>query len=439
MTARTFAPLAGNVLNPERGFHRFIGLLDTSDLAAIRKGGSSLVYATVRLDAYRDKALPSSLLQDLQKATARLRAAGLKVVLRFAYNDGPYPNSAPDASAARILGHLDQLAPVLASEVDVIAVLQAGFIGAWGEWHTSTNGLDTNPEAWKAILQKVLDVVPKSRQTQVRTPHRKQDMFGGVLDPKDAFSGSAASRVGHVNDCFLASEDDFGTYEGDVVKWKSFVAKESPFVVVGGETCENAPPRSACATAKEELALLHFSYLNRDYHPDVIKGWQDGGCFDEIASKLGYRFAFAGASVPETVRPGGRFALEVRIENTGYAAPFNERPVRLVLTGPAGRLEVTLSGLDPRRWLPGTTVIKALIQLPTSLTAGTYSLSLWLPDASESLKSRSEYAVRLANAGTWEDATGLNTIGAFAVAPDASGSALPGATLGANEVSQILP
>ena len=78
----------------------------------------------------------------LNSIFADIREAGVKAIIRFAYNQGPYPDSEPDASKAQILRHIEQLAPLLQNNADVIAWLEAGFIGAWGEWHTSTNGLD---------------------------------------------------------------------------------------------------------------------------------------------------------------------------------------------------------------------------------------------------------------------------------------------------------
>ena len=57
------------------------------------------------------------------------RKAGIKIILRFAYS---IAMDEPDAPLSVILQHLDQLKPILQENKDVIAVLQAGFIGSWG-------------------------------------------------------------------------------------------------------------------------------------------------------------------------------------------------------------------------------------------------------------------------------------------------------------------
>lgn len=84
--------------------------------------------------------------------------------------------------------------------------MEAGFIGAWGEWHTSTNGLD-NIQDKREILNALLAAIP-GRFVQVRYPANIIEMYPA---PEDAVS----ARVAHHNDCFLSSNTDVGTYERD--------------------------------------------------------------------------------------------------------------------------------------------------------------------------------------------------------------------------------
>src|SRR5699024_7204160 len=144
---------------------------------------------------------------------------------------GPYPDSEPDASEARVLAHIAQLEPLLRAHEDVIALVQAGFIGAWGEWHTSTHGLDDDPDARRAILEALLDALPTSRSTQLRCPAYKEVLFGDPLTEAEARSGSHEARVGHHNDCFVSSESDVGTYpSGERERWVSYLAADTRFV-----------------------------------------------------------------------------------------------------------------------------------------------------------------------------------------------------------------
>jgi regulator of RNase E activity RraA len=53
---------------------------------------------------------------------------------------------------------------------DVIVWMEAGFIGAWGEWHSSTNGLDKSVEAKRQVVDALLDALPETRSVQLRYP-----------------------------------------------------------------------------------------------------------------------------------------------------------------------------------------------------------------------------------------------------------------------------
>jgi hypothetical protein len=310
-----------------------------------------------------------------------------------------------------VLAHIEQLTPLWREHADVIAVLHAGFVGAWGEWHASTNGL-TEPAARKSIFDALLAALPADRMTLSRRPSFKQVAYGGPLTADTMFSGTPLSRVGHLNDCFLASANDVGTYQ--VSGERDYAIADSQFVPVGGETCGVYPARSDCEPALAELALLHWSFLNTSYHPEVIAGWRSAGCFDQIACRLGYRFALLRHESPQTARVGGALSIALQVVNDGYARMYNPRPVELVLVGPVRR--VLAVDADPRAWAPGETADVCLASaLPADLPAGSYQLGVRLPDAAASLRDNPDYAVRFANAAGWDAATGTNLLDAHVV------------------------
>lgn len=416
----TFEPSSGVILNPERGFYATTSLVDAPDLSKLRASGVTLVHSYVRLDDYRTSDLPAALLQQVSLGLEKAREAGLKVILRFAYNFGPYPDSEPDAPSAWVLKHIGQVKPLIAANADVIAVVQAGFIGAWGEWHTSTNNL-TEPQTRQQILEALLEAVPLSRFVQLRYPPYKRALYGEALTEANAFGSSYAARVGHHNDCFVSGPTDVGTYPDDEVElYRDYVGADTAFVPMGGETCAVSAPRSECISAIAEMTKLHFSYINREFQADVLTSWAP--CRDEMEKRLGYRLLLKSAQLPQAVKPGGSFTLEIELENQGFAAPFNTRPVFVVLRGGGFSAKVALESADPRRWLASGHV-KARLRLPARVLPGVYTLSLWLPDAAASLQARSDYAVRLANETVWDEATGENTLGSIEVSALARGTA----------------
>src|SRR5688572_32488614 len=131
MISHEFTESNVDFLNPERGYYVGYNLRGGSSAASVRSGGHSLAIAIVNLQDFRDEPLDSTLLTQLTTGFQRVREAGIKVILRFTYNAA----FTDDAPKDVVLGHIEQLAPILQANADVIAVLQAGFIGAWGEWH----------------------------------------------------------------------------------------------------------------------------------------------------------------------------------------------------------------------------------------------------------------------------------------------------------------
>jgi hypothetical protein len=351
--------------------------------------------------------LDGPLLDQISANFAAARAAGIKLLPRF-YYQADLSTGSNDATLERALGHIQQLAPLLAENADVIAALHAGFVGAWGEWHGSTTGLHEQTPR-EQILAALLGVVPASRMVLVRRPSFKSlALPGGPLTDATAFDGSALSRVGHLNDCFLASDSDSGTYQA--AGEKAYAAADSAFTAVDGETCAVNPPRSECASALVELALHHWSALNIDYNEDVLDSWRSGGCFDQIACRLGYRLALLGYSFPETVARGQVLSLLLSIVNDGYARPFNARPLHLVLKGPEQRsFELDL---DARHFAPSAEAEPhcLAVTLPADLAPGSYGVGIALPDASPSLAADERYAVRFTNDVTWQG--GINWLDA---------------------------
>ncbi len=414
-------------LNPERGFYMPVDPIEpdstTPSFKALRSAGYTLAYAYAHIGTYRSSSIASSYLNKLDAVFDAVRQARIKIIIRFAYD---ITGDDSDASKARILAHIDQLEPTLKKHADVIYVLQAGFIGHWGEWHSSDHGLDNNP-ARQEIIYKLLSVLPADRMVQNgNTFTYKQDIEGANnLPAAAAFDGSNRARWGFHSDCFGASADDRGFYTSGSKRAseRAWVGAETRAVPMGGETCRTSS-FSTCSSMVPEMEEMHWSYLNIEYHPDVISQLKSGGCFDEINRRLGHRLRLVEATFPERAQSGGRFDLKLRVANDGFAPLYNPRPVVVVLEGPSGRHEATLDDVDTRRWAPNAeTSVAARLQLPATLAEGSYRLSLWLPDGYQSLRHHPEYAIRLANQNTWDSAKGDNTLGTLTISASAPGDA----------------
>ncbi|WP_230207883.1 DUF4832 domain-containing protein [Microlunatus sp. Gsoil 973] len=425
------------IANPERGFDHTVNThyyadgsgytpLDQQTLAGYRADGITQVVRVFYMEKFaHTKRLDRAWLRLVQQDFDTARSAGVSIITRFAYAEGTtYPYSPPygDADLPTVLAHIRQLTPLLRHNSDVIPVLQSGFIGLWGEgYYTDHFASDpSNPGEltaadWakrRAVVGAELKALPADRSIQLRTMQMKQEILGvptgtaGALTADEAYRNTAKARIGHHNDCFLAPFGDYGTFLSDPITLdEEYLAQDSAYLPVGGETCAVNPPRSEWPNASAELARYHYSYLNRDYLTDVLDSWGQTG-LDEAAKRLGYRFVMVDSSVTDSGRHSSA-QVSVQIRNVGWAAPYNRRPAYLVLTSQHRTVRIPFHS-DARRWAAGTTTtVTAAVR---GLGPGRYHAYLSLPAADGGTARDPKFAIRTANVDTWDAARGLNDL-----------------------------
>lgn len=422
----TYTSSSENFANPERGLYHHTethstgySSLSQSTLTSYRTSQNiSLILRVFYLESFRNGPISQDYLNKVQADLNAVRNAGMKAIVRFAYSDSDVAGQR-DASKAQVLAHIEQLKPILQSNVDVIAVMQAGFIGSWGEWYYTDNfGMSPSSTDYanrRAVVDAILGALPSSRMVQIRTPKLKQNTYSttAALTDSQAYSGSALSRIGHHNDCFLSSSTDYGTYSNTSSEYP-YLEQETKFLPMGGETCSVNQPRSGCASALQEMQKFHWSYMNTDYNASVISGFSSEGCLPDIKNKLGYRFELVTGSFPQATNVGGSMVVNFKVKNNGFATPFNQRTVYIVFKNTvSGEVFTKALTTDPRKWTSqAETTVNETITLPTNIVQGTYKLYLHIPDAASGLSARPEYAIRMANANTWEASTGYNSLNA---------------------------
>lgn len=425
-TTVSYSPTSANFSNPERGFYRHTethsdsySSLNQTTLTNYRVNSHyTLILRVCYLENFVTSNISASYLNAMQADFNKIRNSGMKCILRFAYSDDNDNGNPQDASKAQILAHIGQLAAMLQANADVIAVVQAGFIGAWGEWYyTDHFGMEPTATDYanrKQVVDAILAALPVTRMVQIRTPSLKRNTYNtqAALTAAQAFSTTLpVARLGHHNDCFLASEDDYGTYN-NIANEYAYLEQETKFTPMGGETCKVNEPRSECETALFEMAKFHWSYLNVDYHPDVIDGFETNSCLDDMERRLGYRFELLTGSYPNAANIGGALPFSFQVKNTGFAAPYNPRTAYIVLRHTVSGQEFSFPlTTNVRLWAAGTTqTVSQSLTLPATIPSGAYKMYLNLPDPAPAISTRAEYSIRVANEATWENATGYNDL-----------------------------
>lgn len=421
-----------NFLNPERGFYVSIDpeyQIPAPPLELPYLQGVKNYYnvSTIRryylLSEFRENpTISQSYLDMISNDCEVLRQAGMKMIVRFTYN---WLGGGPDASRDIILSHIEQLKPILQANYDVIAYMEAGFIGYWGEWHTSSNE-HINPldghitDSARTIFLKILSALPKERMVAIRYYFHKQQIFNNdALTFEEAFSGSDRARTGHHNDAFLYNINDWGTYTGEdadtVDKEKEWLSQDSKYLVNGGEPAAVSQilGYDDCAGALTDFELMHWDgmSMNQPGTEQMLQDWRDEGCMEEIQRRFGYRFRLVKSQTSSVVEPNGTFSMNLEIANDGFSNPYNPRGVEVILRNSSGDEYYLPLSEDPRRWMLGEIkTINVTAGVPEGIAPGKYQLLLNLPDPTSKLYNRPEYSIRLANQNLWEESTGYNSL-----------------------------
>lgn len=424
--------------NPERGFITMLDKKISEDSPYLVKGMEStleshktkdqisIVLLHYYLDNFRNTAtLPDKVLNAFDTDMQVLRDKGLKAIIRFSYTNSTYVHggveSAKDAPLDIAKAHIDQYKSHWQANADVIFVFQAGIVGAWGEWYYTDNygnQSSTINANRKAVIDALLEAVPKDRMIQLRTPLFKTGYIGDkkALTADEAFTGTPRARLGQHNDAFLYDYDNMGTYT-DTATQKPWLAQETLYVPIGGETdiidVNLAKKWATYDKTIAEMSRLHWTFIQSGYATQTTNYWRENGTFDELNRRMGYRYQLVSGTYGEQASAGGKLSVNIHVRNAGFAPLYNERPAYLVLKSGAQTYPIKLAA-DARRWLPNgeVTTISEQVTIPTNVPNGTYRLYLHLPDAYAKLAGDARYAIRFANTGVWDAASGMNDLGA---------------------------
>lgn len=402
MISITWKPSSLDVLNPERGIYRFRPLTTASDFESVRTSGATLVYSEIDLAAFRSSRISKERLDDIEKALIAIKRAGIKTIVRIVY---AHAIGDADAELYWIEQHLSQLAPLLSRYEGIIYAVQAGCIGPWGEWHSSINHRDTADDRFR-VLNLLHANIPPGLTIHVRRPSFKQEFIARTDNE------ISSTRFGHHNDCLLADATDMGTYlPADVKSAKEYLSRESLSVPYGGETCKKSAEFTRCTLFLEQFSNLGVSYLNGDYHPDVIAELTRQGCWSGIRRNLGYRLELRNLEI-DSQSDSENLRAVLTIINTGWAPIYSNRKIIVRIRSAAGAsMQLSVTAPATREWLPGKE-ISVSFELPIKLITPGSRLTIGLPDPSPALENDSNYAVRIPNAVRWDDDLGENVVAA---------------------------
>ena len=225
--------------------------------------------------------------RSFQSASSALSVArnGLKsrfhrIILTRRYQDPPV------AGCSATLA----LQQVFTNDVDVINHVEAGFIGPWGEWHSSNLGNPPTVSNMTAVLFRLLSVLPAERMVMIRRPMFKRQILPcSIPERPDAdvskADGSTLRGWRQMLPCFK------DTNWHHVIRWSRAMIgvcrNEARYTPFGGESSYSSSTSCIYSCTIQPQNWKHFCENLKELVRLDKQIWTDEGCMDEIKRRKG--------------------------------------------------------------------------------------------------------------------------------------------------------
>ncbi len=409
-------------------------------------------------NAYRDQPAPTTrvggkdlpltrdALDAIKRSLDAARADGVTLVVRVAYTDDAVYGAEP-SDFAFVLRHQKQIGAILAQYPDVVAAIECGMIGPWGEMHSST--YDTHEQNGAVVRGWLAETAP-STAILVRAP--KHLLAAADVETTAAFLAPRApivgeERLGMYNDGYLGTDWDYGTWPGGEgsftraqgVAW--LATRRTPY---GGECAYISTADAEKVTllkpdrynVVEEFYRTHLSYLRNITQKISLVEFLDSLRFDArvyafegapslaeydgqslrrfIEDHLGYRFVVRRVKAAKEASAGKPFKIAFAVENTGFAAARGKIAAEIVfIQGDQVKVARAQLSVSVENWASGeVTRVLATAKTPKGLTRGPCAVALRLrvPMADEKAGDTPRRPIRFANPNLWLEAEGANRL-----------------------------
>ena len=422
--------------NPERGFYVPVLLkleeIDTTVSESQLK--YNLIHLRVDLSDFggTGKKLPENALDALDKTLSSIKENGGTTIIRFAYDENFAGSNVSEPGLSMMKTHIRQVSSVLEKHEPVIACVEAGMLGLYGEYHGTDKCTKANR---KAIIQAWLDNLTSKFMINVRTPGHIAEWAGISLEKLclDGTTKNGIERLGIYNDGYLGSNSDLGTYANreNELDWMDVQTDHTFF---GGEMVayvDNDTPKNTAKYIASEGFLTHTSYLNSLWNDTVIENLKNEVFAGEdslykglsgyvyVDNHLGYRFVMTDSDISAA---GDKLSISVQINNVGFGSLVNDKTATIILESDNKIYELPLDDFDIR-------VCKSQYQIRYTdyvsldgIEDGDYKVYLRISEYGDYASDDNYNCVKFANDSTqWNERFAANLIGEANITEEAKG------------------
>lgn len=377
--------------NPNRGFYHMHGFIITDEETDFRENviyrysrdqETTLTLVEINLQKFRSGDISETGLDNIDKLLTALESIDKQLILRFCYDwDGVNEKVEPEKLEI-ILRHMEQVGPLLREHKDAIFTLQGLFIGNWGEMNGTRY---TGNDELQALANQLAEVTDRSTFLAVRMPAHWRRITGiANVEEVCRGDGSLPSRLGLFNDGMLGNWSDYGTYgdrsqavHGAFTYWNraeelAFQDELCKLVPIGGEVIIDNEYNDF-DNAVQDMAVMHVTYINRDYDTKVLHKWalsaySGEGCFNGMDGlsymerHLGYRLLIQNVEMGYDLMKDV-LSVDVTMQNVGFAPLYKEAGLWINLCDQEGSIVCSYKMDQDIRDLTGGTNADALLTL----------------------------------------------------------------------------
>ena len=429
-----YSETADSFPNPERGFYVpvMLKLKETDTSIPERYLNNNFIHLRVDISNFgeNETRISDSALEALDQTLELIKKNGGTTILRFSYDSYFSGKTILEPGLKMMKTHIEQVSSILEKHEPVIACVEAGMLGLYGEYHGTAKCTTKNRTA---IIQAWLEHLSSKFIINVRTPGYIASWAGITLEQlcRNGTKKKGIERIGIYNDGYLGSNSDLGTYENreDELDW---IDEQTDSTFFGGEISnyiEKDTPKNTAKYMESEGFLTHTSYLNIQWNYTVIENLKkeifDGkdslykglSGYEYVNNHLGYRFVLTGSQISTS---GHYLSISMQINNVGFGSMANDKKATIILDSENSRYELPLEDFDIR-------TCKSQYQINyqnyidiTHIDPGYYHVYLRISEYGDYTSDDNYNCVRFANdSSQWNELFGANRIGEVQITEDA--------------------
>ena len=259
-----------------------------------------------------------------------------------------------------------------------LGFIDMGGYGNNGEWHIYMQNGGT------PITEANMDTLMKDEMNDF--PHKI--LLAQAVYPNQQFLADAMTFSAQMGIKVGVRFDNLGTSDpgnGNIIAQVPSALTEWMTAPIVTEW-SGGTPSNEFSTGLSQVNKYHISLLSSDNYPSPAADPANLALADKTS---GYRYQLDKASLPSQLTPGGSFSLSSNWENVNVAPTYEPWNVQFELRNASGQVGWTgTSSLNLDKLLPtnGTPdQVTDLFTIPSSVTAGTYTLAISVVDPSNYL------------------------------------------------------